>query len=180
MTDINTQVDLDTLQAAIESDIQAAFPSLQNVEFYSDIRSGMPLPACLLELSEWEAYADPDPGTEQQAVLARFEARLIIRGVHTKQSKKAIRALAAAFVAWLRLRRWTNPANTAKKLPTGPAEFLTAEPDHFAPEADQYECWRIEWQQVIHLGATIWTPGEPAPATVSVSERGDPPVQIYP
>lgn len=180
MTDINTQIDLDTLQAAIESDIRAAFPALQRVEFYGETRSGLPMPACLLELCEFEAFHDPDPGTEQQAVLARFEARFIISGVQTKTSKKAIRKLAASFVAWLRLRRWTDAVHAGKKLPTGPAEFLSAEADPFNPEADQYECWRVEWQQVLHFGVSVWLPGDPAPATVSVSERGDPPVQIYP
>ena len=30
-------------------------------------------------------------------------------------------------------------------------------PDDFQPEIDKYEVWRVEWQQVIHLGETIWT-----------------------
>lgn len=168
MTDRLTEIDLDTLQAAIEADIQAAFPALVNVEFYGETRSGMEMPACLLELTEMEAFSEPDPGTEQQAIMARFEARIIISGVKTKESKHTIRKLSAAFAAWLRLRRWTDAANPGKKLPTGPAEFLTAEPDPFSPEADQFEVWRIEWQQVLHLGESVWKPDPDAttPSTV--------------
>ena len=158
MADALTEIDLDILQDAIEADIAAAFPSFANVEFYSETRKGMPLPSCLLELSDFEDFNDPDPATGQQAVMARFEARFIISGVKTKTAKRSIRKLAASFAAWLRLRRWTNPSNPAKKLPTGPAQFLAAEPDPFHPEADQYECWRVEWQQVLHLGETVWKP----------------------
>jgi len=169
MTDRLTEIDLDALQAAIESDIRAAFPSLVNVEFYGETRSGMALPACLLELCEFEDSAEHDPGTEQLAVTARFEARFIILGVQTKASKKSVRKLVAAFSAWLRLRRWTDVAHAGKKLPTGPAQFLSAEPDPFHPEADQYECWRVEWQQVLHLGTSVWKPDPGATVPTEVN-----------
>lgn len=149
-------LDLDILQTAITSDIAATFPELKTVEFYAEYRQGMQLPACLLELTEWQDFTDPDPGTEQLSVVARFEAHLIIDGVKTKQAKHSIRKLAAALSLFLRLRRWNDVENSGKKIPTGPAEFLGAYHDQFNPALDQFECWRVEWQQIIHLGSNVW------------------------
>lgn len=156
----NTNIDLEILHDAIVADIKAAFPSLVTVEFYQDepeMRKNLPIPACLLTLSEMEVDPEIDPGTEQLAVNATFEAYFIINSLRTPRAKLAIRKNVAAFIAWLRLRRWTNPADTSKKLPTGPAYVMGGYPDDFQPEIDKYEVWRVEWQQVIHLGETIWT-----------------------
>src|SRR5690606_27856540 len=111
------EVGLDALHAAIVADIKAAFPALATVEFYRETsdRVRLELPACLLELSEMELAEDEDPGTEQTAVEARFEARLII-GFRTPDAKVEIRKLAGAFAAFLRHRRWTDPNDPPKKL----------------------------------------------------------------
>lgn len=152
----NTNLDLAALHEAIVADIKAAFPALQTVEFYREERKGIPLPAVLLELTEMEGQPDVDPGTEQLAVAARFEAEIIM-GFRTPNVKLEIRKFAGAFAAWLRLRRWTNPADPAKKLPTGPAEVIGCFRDDFNPELDKYEVWRVEWSQILHLGDTVWT-----------------------
>lgn len=169
MADAMTEISLDTLTQAIISDIQAQFSQLQTVEFYSEVRSGMVLPACLLELTEFQDFDDPDPGTDQLSVMARFEARFIIDGIEAHQAKLDIRALSAAFSSWLRLRRWSNPALDGKKLPTGPAQFLGAFPDEFNPGLDKYEVWRVEWQQVLHLGESVWMPEGITPTIIQVS-----------
>lgn len=160
----NTNLDLAVLHDSIVADIKAQFPDLVTVEFYraeegqgEDARKTLPVPACLLELSEMPADPDRDPGTEQLAVTATFEARLIIDSLKTHNAKLSVRILAAAFSAWLRLRRWDNAALPGKKLPTGPAYVMGAYPDDFSPELDRYEVWRVEWQQEIHLGSTVWT-----------------------
>src|SRR5881392_1053749 len=128
-------MDMDALHAAIVADIQAQFPDLQLVEFYrTEERKGMPLPAVLLNLTEFENEPDVDPGTEQLAVTARFEAEIIM-GFRTPNVKREIRKFSAAFAAWLRLRRWTN-------VRTGPAQVIGCYPDDFNPELDQYEVWR--------------------------------------
>lgn len=159
----NTEIDLAVLHDAIVKDIKAAFPSIKTVEFYREDRRTLPMPACLLELTELEATMDEDPGTEQLSVLAKFEAELII-GFRTQNAKQSIRLLAAALSAWLRNRRWTNYAGTTPKLPTGAAQVIGAYHDDFnviGRDSDkglpQFEVWRVEWQQQIHLGQTVWT-----------------------
>lgn len=168
----NTEVDLAELHDAIVADIKVVFPDLATVEFYREDRKTLPKPACLLEMSEFENLEDEDPGTEQLAVLAKFEAELVI-GFRTPKAKQSIRLLAAALAAWLRKRRWTNYSGTTPKLPTGPALVIGAYPDDFKVMGrdsdqgqEQYEVWRVEWQQVIHLGNTVWTDEGTVPAEV--------------
>ena len=77
-----------------------------------------------------------------------------------ERAKHAIRQLAAAFCAWLHKRRWTDPDNPERKLPTGPAMVVGAYRDDFTgrskgernTDLDQFEIWRVEWRQLFHLG----------------------------
>lgn len=164
MADALTELDLGDLHDAIVAGISAQFPALQTVEFYreeDDRKTPASMPACLLELTEFEkAGADPDPGTGQLAVMARFEARLII-GFRTPNAKREIRKLACAFASFVHLRRWEGVV-------TGPGEVVGIYHDDFSPELDQYEVWRVEWAHVIHLGESVWKPdGSVAPTNVT-------------
>lgn len=145
----DTEIDLDDLQDAIADQIAAAFPEFQTVEFYREERDRdrLPVPACLLELTGLEPTADADPGTGQLAASARFEARIVI-GFRTPNAKRAVRKLAAALAAFLHHRRWGRPV--------GPAQVIEATPDDFTPELDNCEVWRVEWEQVVHLGESVW------------------------
>lgn len=151
--DANTNVDLDALHDAIVADIKAQFPTLQTVEFYRTEErkggyTGLPLPAVILDISEFDPDMEIDPGTEQLAVHARFEAEIIF-GFRTPNVKREIRKFAAAFGAWMRLRRWTG-------VRTGPAYVTSISRSDFNPELDQYEVWCVEWSQPVHLGNTVW------------------------
>lgn len=178
MANANTEIDLTVLHDAIVADIGNAFPMLATVQFYrgeSDgaERKSLPKPACLLELTEFETQPDDEPGTGQIAVVGSFEAELVI-GFRTERGKHAIRHLAAALTAWLHKRRWTDPNNPAKKLPTGPALVVGAYADDFTgrnkgernTDLDQFEVWRVEWRQLFHLG-------------VGYSEDGVVPVPVF-
>lgn len=162
MANANTVTTLDAVHAGIVTAIQAQFPDLATVEAYRLDRKSLPIPACLIELTELDAAPEIDPGTEQLAVNARFEARFVIgfrQGM--KNPKLEVRKLAAAFAAFARLKRWGCPI--------GPAEVIGCYQDDFDPELDQYECWRVEWQQVIHLGNTVWTDEGEVPTQVLAS-----------
>lgn len=172
MANANTEIDLSTLHEAIVADIKGAFPQLVTVQFYQDDpeeRKTLPIPACLLTLTEMEADNDIDPGTEQLAVNATFEAQFIISNIRNPEAALKVRTLTAAFMAWLRKRRWTNPSDTTKKLPTGPANVVGGYPDDFNPAMDRYEIWRVEWQQVIHLGDSVWNDDGVTPSQVFFS-----------
>ena len=168
--DANTNIDLATLHQVIEATLAAQFPSLETVEFYREESDREPLtdsqmPACLLELEEFEPAPVDDPMTEQLPVYARFAARLVI-GFRTQNAKLEIRKLAASVAAYLRKHpRWPHPTIAGKTLPTGPIEVLAILPDDFSPALDRYEVWRVEWRQLIHLGSTVWTSEGVTPAT---------------
>lgn len=173
MADANTQVSLADFHTAVVSDIHAAFPDLATVQFYREEDDRKPLaesdlPACLLQVTEFETVPEEDGGTGQLPVQMRCEARLVL-SFKTPAAKLAIRTLAAAFAAWMRKRRFTNPNDTAKKLPTGAAEVVGAYADDFSPELDQFEVWRVEWLQGADLGATVWGPGDAPPTVVLAS-----------
>lgn len=159
MSNANTETTLDAVHAGIIEAIRDQFPDLKTVEAYRLDRRNLPTPACLVELTEMDCPVDPDPGTEQLAVWARFEALFVISFRQGSLNPKLeVRKLAAAFAAFARLQRWGCPI--------GPAEVLGVFPDDFNPELDQFECWRVEWRQIIHLGESIWkdegvTPSDP-------------------
>jgi hypothetical protein len=176
----DTQIDLTQLQDAIVADIAAAFPVFETVQFYRGQgeddgaeRDTLPTPACLLDLTEFEAQPDDDPGTEQIAVLGRFEAELVIGFRGDERPKHTIRLLAANLAAWLHKRRWTDPDNPDKKLPTMAAQVVGAYRDDFAGRAagkrdttlGQFEVWRVEWMQLFHLGVGVWNDEGVTPTT---------------
>lgn len=172
---IDTRIDLNILHAQIVADIRAQFPMLATVEFYRPERTQLAIPACLLSMTELEAAEDEDPGTEQIAVYAHFDAQLIV-SFKQLNAKNSIRNLAGAMLAFLRKRKWSDPANPGKKLPTGECLPVGAYEDDFASmmagqrdtPLDQFEIFRVEWRQLIHLGETVWTDEGVTPSIVNV------------
>lgn len=156
----NTEIDLSAVHQSIIDAIVAAFPAVVTVEDYRENRKGLPLPAIMVELVDMEAAPDEDPGTEQLAMRTRFEARIII-GFRTANAEREIRKLAGALGAFVHQNRFGQPIE--------PAEVLTITPDDFDPDLDQYVVWRVEWQQILHLGATVWTNEGEIPETVLFS-----------
>lgn len=155
MANAQTMIELGALHEAIVAAIRGRFPQLATVEVYRQVRGVLPVPACLVELAELEATDELDPGTGQLAVMARFEARLVIGfrqgGLNPGLE---IRKLAASVAAFVHQQRWG--------LPVGAADVLGCWPDDFDPGLEQFECWRLEWQQVLHLGQTAWPADEGA------------------
>lgn len=153
----NTEVTLDQVHDGILAAIRAQFPALATVEAYLADRTALPVPACLVDMTRFDDVADSDPGTGQLAVMASFKALLVMgTGLPGQNMKLEIRKLAAAFAAFVRLQRWGCPI--------GPAKLIGAFPDETVPELDPYDVWRVEWQQLIHLGHTVWTDDGAPPA----------------
>ncbi len=143
----DTQVDLAALHAAVRDAIAARFPELATVETYREDRTLPPLPACLIEMEDMEPSDDPDPGTGQIALAARWRARLIL-GFRTPEAALAVRRMAAALAHLVHLNRWGQPV--------APARVGLVGPDDFEPDLDRYSVWSVEWEQVVHVGESIW------------------------
>jgi hypothetical protein len=167
MTDFNAFLDLDALHSQIEAEIKAQYPDLKVVEFYrTEERQQLPLPAVLLDMTELEVQDENDPGTGQLAVNARFEAEIIF-GFNTPNVKREIRKFAAAFAAWLRLRRWQGIVGPDAVHVTGCYR------DAFHPQLDKYEVWRVEFAQVLYLGDNVWTNDGKIPTNIYVGFTPD-------
>lgn len=157
-------LDLAVFFDAIVADIKARFPSMVNVEFFPDepeANTRMPVPAILLDVSEMETDAENDPGTEQSPMKLSFSAFIIISGLQDGNTKLQIRLLAAALASWLKLRLWRDPSNPGDDdnpnyLPSDPAMVLGAYRDDFNPALDRYEVWRVDWEQVVYLGESVF------------------------
>lgn len=159
MADAVTEIDLDLVHQAIVDAIKDQFEDLKTVTDYHEDRKKFSLPACFIELTEL-SQADIDPGTDQLALLSRWEAQLII-GFRTPAAKRSIRKLVTSLAAFIRLQRWGQPV--------GPAEVIGCFPDDFNPGLDQYEVWRVEWTQVIHFGSSVWNNEGEIPTEVLVA-----------
>lgn len=150
MADTITECDLTLLFRTMETTIAAAFPAFQLVAFDNEERERLDLPCCLLDCAEMDSDNDAaDPGTEQQAMTARFEARLVL-GFRTPHAKLEARLVATAFAAFLRKQLRWSPARS------GPARVIGCYRDEFDPRLDQYEVWRVEWTHVLHFGKSVW------------------------
>lgn len=160
----DTAVDLDALHDAIIASIAAQFPALATVEDYREDRKRMALPAVLVNLTDLEPDPDEDPGTEQLAAIARFDAQIVI-GFRTANAKREIRKLAAALGKHIHMQRWGQPV--------APAQVTAIVPDDFSPELDRFEVWRVEWQQVVHIGVSVWDNDGTIPTQVLIGFAPD-------
>uniref|UniRef100_UPI002FD21D45 hypothetical protein n=1 Tax=Wolbachia endosymbiont of Pentidionis agamae TaxID=3110435 RepID=UPI002FD21D45 len=141
--------------------LKEEIPAIQTCEVYHPaIRKELVAPAVFVELSGFEK--GNDPGTEELAIKARFEARIVIDST-IENASLIVRSLASE------VARIINK-NTFN-MNISPAEFISAEPDGFKPELDAYLVWLIEWVHEIHQGKSIWEEGEIQPHSINVGEN---------
>lgn len=178
MANAVTSCDLAALHTAITAAISAAYPALQTVEFYRAQNEGserltLPIPACLLEMVEADEFSNPDPGSEQQALMVRFEARFVV-GFRVASAKLAVRELATAFAAFIRAQgRWKDANGVGIGGQGGACKVIGCYPDDFDPVLDQFEVWRVEWQQQLWFGNSVWSGEGVAPTTVFIGYAPD-------
>lgn len=146
---------LDHLYAAIEQHIADTISGLKYVGTMPDLRERVDVPAVVIELTELEPGVDQ--GTGETALIARFEARVIV-GSEREQCQQQAAFAAAQIAILLRTQTWG--------LEVGQAEFVRCAQDWTRPELDGYAVWVVEWTQPIWLGAQEWPwPNQP-PGTV--------------
>lgn len=142
---------LDSLYEAIEHHIRSAIAGLEYVGTMPDMLQQVAVPAVLIELVEFEPGIDQ--GTGETALVARFEARVIV-GSEREQCQQQAAFAATQLAVLLRLQTWG--------LEVEPAEFVRAAQDWSRPELDSYAVWVVEWTQGIYLGEEEWPwPDEP-------------------
>nr|WP_253308965.1 hypothetical protein [Rickettsia endosymbiont of Ceutorhynchus assimilis] len=146
------------LHQAICKTLKEEIPAIQTCEMYRAERREIIAPAVFVELASLEP--GKDPGTEELALRARFEARVVVDGT-VEDSQVVVRSLAAEVARVVSKNTW-NVENVS------PGEFISAEIDGFRPELDAYLVWLVEWVHELHLGESFWLEGKIKPHTINV------------
>ncbi|WP_265042231.1 hypothetical protein [Wolbachia endosymbiont (group B) of Melanostoma mellinum] len=150
-------MNLKDLHDKICTTLKREIPAIQTCEIYPSIRKELVAPALFVELVSLES--GKDPGTEELALKARFEARIVVDGT-VEDSSLVVRSLAAEVARVVNKNTWEKNVS--------PAEFLSAEPDGFRPELDAYLVWMVDWNHQLHLGKSVWEEGKIKPHTINV------------
>ncbi len=161
---VDTQIDLEEMHGAIVASVRSQFPSLVTVGDYGESRKSLLVPAVLVELIDMEAAPDADPGTEQLAVVTHWVARAVM-SFKAVNAKIEVRKLAAALGNHVHQQRWG--------LPVAPAKVTIIGPDAFDPDMDRFEVWAVEWEQVVHIGASVFDDTGIVPTEVLIGYTPD-------
>ena len=126
--------------------IGAAFPAAKSVVAEDESLTDLPVPAIVVQISELE----PDPGSDAHdgrfPCNVRIEARVII-GHRTPKARREVAQFAGALAAFVHSNRFGVVWNAAT--------ILAVEPDEFAPMADKFDVWRVEWVHGAHVGPEV-------------------------
>lgn len=145
-------IDLSAALDSVVASLAAQFPELKTVAAEDESRTELAAPALLVEVTELEPDPDREPFTGQFPVLVHIEARVVI-GYRTAQARRQVMKLAGAVATFVH--------NNRLGVAWGHGVVLAVEPDEFAPQADQFDLWRIEWVHSADLGETWFVDGDP-------------------
>ncbi|CAQ54414.1 MULTISPECIES: hypothetical protein [unclassified Wolbachia] len=154
-------MNLKDLHDKICTTLKREIPAIQTCEIYPSIRKELLAPALFVELVSLES--GKDPGTEELALKARFEARIVTDST-IENAPIIVRTLAAEVARVVNKNTW-NVENVS------PGEFISTEIDGFRPELDAYLLWLVEWSHQLHLGKSIWTENKIKPHTITIGEN---------
>ncbi|WP_418089937.1 hypothetical protein [Wolbachia endosymbiont (group B) of Orgyia antiqua] len=152
-------MNLKDLHDKICTTLKREIPAIQTCEIYPSIRKELLAPALFVEFVSLES--GKDPGTEELALKARFEVRIVIDST-IENAPIIVRTFAAEVARVVNKNTWEKNVS--------PAEFLSAEPDGFRPELDAYLVWMVDWSHQLHLGKSVWEEGKIKPHKIAVGE----------
>ncbi|EEB55382.1 putative phage related protein [Wolbachia endosymbiont of Culex quinquefasciatus JHB] len=140
-------MNLKDLHDKICTTLKREIPAIQTCEIYPSIRKELLAPALFVELVSLES--GKDPGTEELALKARFEARIVIDST-IENAPIIVRSLASEVAKVVNKNTW-NVKNVS------PGEFISGGGDDFRPELDAYLVWLVEWTHEVHVGKSVWS-----------------------
>ncbi len=151
---------LDTVIAMLA----AEFDSFKTVAAEDEARKALAVPALIVQISELEPDPDKDPHTGQFPCLIRLEARIVM-GHRTPGVRREVLRAAGAVAAFVH----SNRLGVA----WGAATVIAVDPDEFAPQADSFDIWRVEWVHAADLGTSYFVDDGVTPARVLTSWSPD-------
>ncbi|WP_392336545.1 hypothetical protein [Loktanella salsilacus] len=153
-------VDLSAALAGIVSKLSEAFPDVNVCEAEAVESAELPVPALVCQIAEIEPDPDREPLTGQFPCMVRVQARIVL-GHRTPTVRMQTLKLAGAVAAIVHNHRFGSE--------WGGAKVFAVEPDEFAPEANRFDVWLVEWSHAARLGAGFALPDEFQPTAVLVS-----------
>lgn len=166
---MNEPVNIATLHANIKTALAAQYPTAV-VDYYPRPGDKITTPAIFIELDDIQADEPPDMGSEQTPVTLRWNAYVV--DSYKSGKKLAVRTLAASLLHFVRGKRWSCPV--------GQGTPVSATPDRFQGDTQEYEVMRVEFTHEAILGTDVWIDDGDTPEEVNVSEQGNLPAVLYP
>lgn len=149
--------ELTTLHEAITATIATGMPQLETVEAYGAVDENTALPALAYGITGMQPGIDAGDG--RTCVLATFEA-LITLDRDVDQAGLQVTLLAAQLTELLNKQFWALSFVEGAR---------NVEACRVAATADNllHVAWKVQWQQVLYLGAAQWLwPDEPPGSAV--------------
>ncbi len=153
-------VALDTVIASLA----AEFDTFKTVAAEDEDRKKLAVPAIIVQMSELEPDPDKDPHTGQFPCLVRLEARIVM-GHRTPKVRREVIKAAGAVAAFVH----SNRLGVA----WGAATVIAVDPDDFAPQADSFDIWRVEWVHAADIGASYFVDEGVTPSQILTSWSPD-------
>lgn len=155
-------IDLGEALDAVVTSIRAQFAGFK-VEAAEDLdRRQLPVPCILVAIAELEPDLDNDPTTGEFPCLVRFEARVVL-GHRTAQVRREVLKAAGAVAAFVHKNRFG--------IRWGGARVLSVEPDEFAPTAQEFDVWLVEWAHRAAIGQSLEIDASVVPTDVFLSQE---------
>lgn len=136
----------DALETIVET-LKGEFGTFKTVAAEDENRKKLSVPAIIVQLSELEPDPDKDAHTGQFPCIVRVEARIVM-GHRTPKVRREVIKAAGAVAAFVH--------NSRLGVAWGAAKVLAVEPDEFAPQADQFDIWRVEWAHSADIGTSYF------------------------
>lgn len=147
------------LHQAITDTLMAEIPGIETSGFYPKLREAVKVPAIFVDMASLEP--GDDPGTDEIAYIARFEARIIVGAVDDQANAPLrVRELAAEVGRIIHKNSFG--------LPVKPAALVSIGNDGFSPDLDAYDVWMVEWEQEFHIGESVWDDDGIVPSEIYV------------
>ena len=136
-------IDLGAALDIVIATLAAEFDTFKTVAAEDEDRKKLAVPAIIVQMSELEPDPDKDPHTGQFPCLVRLEARIVL-GHRTPEVRREVVKAAGAVAAFVH----SNRLGVA----WGAAKVIAVDPDEFAPQADSFDIWRVEWVHAADIG----------------------------
>lgn len=148
-------IDLGWALDAVVAELATKFATFKTVAAEDEERRKLEVPAMLVQISELEPLPGGDPHTGQFPCLVRFEARIVMGHRKPKVRREVLKAAGALA---------TYVHNSRLGVAWGAATVLSVEPDEFAPNADQFEIWQVEWVHEACIGDSYFVDESTTPS----------------